>query len=297
MSKFQRTYEIRVQGRSGAEHVISYPLTCIFDLQRRATGSANTGHFMVYNLSAAVRNDLQHDIAFDADQLRTFTFRAGYESEGYMPVLYRGTLQTALSYREGPDIVTDFVVLDGGQTILNAQLERTRSGEWDPRVEVEQIVKQLAPYGVTLGAVGTLFNGYTPSRGVTWIGSTWDILKKFASSKGGYAFIDMQKVYLLSNDDVLVAPGALPKLDASTGLIGTPRRTGWVVDARMIFEPRVTLMQKIVIESLVNPNINGTYGIQAIGHQGVISGSKDGGVITSLNLTGNPVEWNEVVPQ
>lgn len=296
MSKFQRTYTMKVQGRSGNVYAISDPLTVVFDVSRRAFGSLNTGHFTVYNLSQSVRNDIRYDNAIDAER-RTFSFSAGYKSEGYEPVIFQGTLQRALVYRDGPNVATEIQVLDGGQAVQNAQLELSRAHPWDAAVEMANIIGLMSKYGVKLGAVGSLFKNFKSTRGTTWIGSVWDVLKKKAAASGGYACIDLEKAYLMAQNDALVIPGALPQLDASTGLIGTPRRSGWVVDANMIFEPRVQLMQALKCLSLINPDITGTFSVQAIGHRGTISGAVDGGCETSLSLYSSPVGLNMVVPK
>lgn len=295
MSKFQRTYTLTVRGRSGNSYVISDPLTVIFDVNRRAYGSLNTGNFMVYNLGEAARSDIQYDNAIDATP-RAFQFKAGYSSEGYQPVIFSGTLQRALSYREGPNVVTEMQVLDGGDAVQYAQVERTRSFPWDPDAELRSLVKLLAPHGVTLGSLGSIARGMTSTRGVTWIGNVWDILKKVAYNQGGYACIDQGKAYLMAQNDALLLPGALPQLDGSTGLLDTPRRSGWVVDAQMIFEPRVQLLQALKVASSVNANINGTYCVQAISHRGIISLARDGGVVTALSLQTLPESMNLVTP-
>lgn len=301
MSKFQRQFTMTVQGRSGNTYVIKDPLTVVFNTNRRAFGSLNTATFTVYNLSDATRRDLQYDNALDAGinggRGLSFIFNAGYLSEGFQPTLFAGTLARAFSYREGPNVMTELQVLDGGQAAQYAQVERTRNYPWDPETELRQLVSLMAPYGVTLGAIGSVVRNMQSTRGITWLGSVWDILRKVAANNGGYACIDMQKVYLMSQNDALTLPGALPKLDASTGLIGTPRRAGWIVDADMLFEPRIQLMQSLRVESSVNPNINGTYSVQAIGHRGVISAAVDGGVMTALSLQQLPESMNLVSPQ
>lgn len=296
MSKFQRTFKMTVQGRSGRTYTITDPLTVILDVNRRAYGSLNTGTFMVYNLAKASRSDIQYDNAIDAEP-RLFKFQAGYESEGYQPIIFSGTLQRALSYREGPNVITEMQVLDGGDAVQYAQVERTRNYPWNPNVELRSLVDLMKPHGVTLGSLGTIATGMTATRGVTWIGSVWDVLRKTAAAQGGYACIDGGKVYLMAQNDALVLPGALPELNASTGLLDTPRRSGWVVDAQMLFEPRVQLMQALKVVSSVNANINGTYCVQSISHRGIISRARDGGVITALSLQTLPESMNLVTPE
>ncbi len=239
------------------------------------------------------------DYAIDAGSrggiISNFTLRAGYVSEGYLPIIFKGNLKSALSYREGPDVITEIEVLDGGDAAYRAQIERTRNAGWDPVEEVGILVKTLNKHGVSLGVLGTIIKNIKSTRGVTWLGSVWHILKKIATSQGGYACIDMEKVYMMAENDVLIVPGAIPKLDSSTGLIGTPRRSGWKVDAQMLFEPRLQLNQEIGLESVFSPDINGQYKIQVISHRGIISGAKDGGLITALNLQTLPETVNRLL--
>lgn len=296
IGKFQRRFSIEVQGKSGKTYTFKDPLTLVFDVSRRASGSANTGHFMIYGLSPDTRSDIQYDNAFERVG-RTFEFKAGYVSDGYMTTLYKGTLQRALSYREGPNVITELQVLDGGEMIQKSQIELTMNYPWDPKAAVEQIVSTMGKHGVSMGAVGTLFNNLKRSRGITWIGSSWDILKKFAANQKGYACVDLEKVYMMAQNDVLVLPGTIPELNASTGLIGTPRRSNYIVDAEMIFEPRIQLMQKLAVKSTINPDVNGNYSVQAIAHRGIISLAKDGGAVTALSLMQLPQTINLVSPR
>lgn len=299
MSKFQRTYTLTVQGRSMRLYDFSDPLTIIFDTTSRLMSGINSAHFMVYNLGPVVRSDLEFDSAVDINALgvvkRAVSFSAGYASEGYQPVVFQGNIKKAFSYRDGPNVVTDIEVLDGLDAIQKAQIQRSRSSPWDPNAEALAIIQTMAQYGVTLGAIGGLFKDAKNTRGVMWLGSVWDVLKKFAAAQGGVACINQEKLYLMGPRDALVIFGEIPQLDSSTGLIGTPRRSGWVVDAEMIFEPRVQLGQKLKVASSVNPNINGTFRVDAISHRGIISGAKDGGVVTSFSLYNSPNGFDPVV--
>lgn len=302
MSKFQRTFTMTVQGRSGKVYTFTDPLTCVFDINRRSEGGLNSAHFMIYNLSAATRNDIEYDSAIDLDNAgfstrRPFQFKAGYKTEGYQPVLFEGTIKKAFYYRDsGPDIVTEIDVTSGLDAIQKAQIQSSQASPWDGKNEARKILNTMRQYGVTEGAVGSLFDGLTSERGVVWLGSAWNVLKRYAQSRGGRAFIDNQKVYVLGPNDVLNVPGALPQLDATTGLIGTPRRSAHVVNADMLFEPRMQLMQQLRLVSSVTKTINGTFSVQALCHRGIISGAKDGGVVTSLELVEQPKEVTLVTP-
>ena len=293
MSKLQRWFQMNVQGRSGKIHTFETPLTVSFDTSRTSFSSLNTGHFAIKNLSRQTRLDLQYDFQYDIVP-RTFTFFAGYQSEGWQPLVFVGTLQKAFSYRDGPDVVTDITVLDGGKAALTAQINRPHTFPWDAKTEMTALVQTLNQYGVTLGAIGTLFNGFVPTRGTTWVGNTWDVVSNFCGDLGGYACIDGGKVYLLAQSDVVAASGSVTTIDASTGLIGTPRRSGWSVDAAMLFEPRISLLQKLAISSDVEPSINGTYSVQTVAHRGIISGAVAGDLLTHITMVGSPTGFTTV---
>lgn len=302
MSKFQRTFTLTVQGRFGTTYTFRTPLTLIFDVQKRAASGVNSGHFMLYNLSPSVRSDIEYDSAIDIDGdgvavRRAVQFKAGYVTEGAEQLVFQGNIKKASFYRDGPEVVTDIEVMDGLSAVQLAQIASSRAYPWDPKAEVARIVQTMAPYGVKLGAVGSLFDTLQRTRGAMWLGASWDVLKKFAAAQGGYACIDQEKVYLMGPYDALVPQGTIPELNAASGLIGTPRRSGWVVDADMLFEPRVQLMQQLKLTSVVNPSLNGTYSVQAISHRGIISGAKDGGCVTSFSLFGAPKPFVLVVPR
>ena len=291
-----------VQGRFGTTYTFKTPLTVIFDVQKRAASGVNSGHFMLYNLSPSVRSDIEYDSAIDIDDQgvsvrRAFQFKAGYETEGSEQIVFQGNITKASFYRDGPDVVTDIEVMDGLSAIQLSQIASSRAYPWDPKSEAARIAQAMSPYGVQLGAIGSLFNTLQRTRGTMWLGSAWDVLKKFAAAQGGYACIDNEKLYLMSPYDALVPQGTIPQLDATTGLLDTPRRSGWVVDAQMLFEPRVQLMQQLKLVSAVNPSINGTFSVMAISHRGIISGSKDGGCVTAFSLFGAPKPFVLVTPQ
>lgn len=292
---------MRVQGRSGEFYDIAYPMTCVFDMDLRGGSGVNSAHFMLYNLSPATRNDLQFDSAIDIDGEvvlnRSVVFKAGYQSEGALPVVFEGNIQKAFFYREGPDVVTDITVLQGLDAVQKSAVFYSASGPWSPEREARAMINLLAPYGVTLGAVGRLFDNLRPTRGAMFLGGTWDNIKKLAAGSKGCASLYNNKVYVMGPRDALVYPGPIPQLDATTGLIGTPRRSGWNVEAQMLFEPKIILWQLINLVSVINPTLNALRRVETISHRGIISGAKDAGsAITTLTLYLSPDGFNQVTP-
>lgn len=297
-NKFLRTFTLTIQGKT-AVHEVTYPATVVFDINRRTFSNLNGARFLVYNLDQSVRNDIYKDpYPTPEDNLpRKVIFEAGYLSQGFEGKIFDGNIKRAISYREGPDIVTEIEGLDGMNAVRETQIERTRSSGWDAATEMRAIAELMAAKGVTLGALGNVAAKIQSTRGVTWSGSVWNILKRLTTGAGGYACIDMSKVYLMDEADAFDSPGNIAQIDASTGLLQTPRRQGAIVDIEMLFEPRITLMQKISVLSKVNPLINGQFVVRGVGHRGTISGAKDGGVTTSLSAFQPTTGLSTVVPE
>lgn len=301
MSKFQRTFTMKVQGRSGFVHTFQTPLTCSLNINKVAGPGYNTGNFMVYNLSRETRRDIEYDSAIDIDTkgaaiFRSFEFYAGYSTEGPEPLLFTGTIRQAKSYRDTVDVITEIDVGDGQAGMQRAPIYASSAATIPLKEEIASIIQAMAPYGVSLGAIGSLFDGYQDVRGRARLDTAWNEIKKSAAANNGYACIDNQKVYVMATSDVLVIPGNIPNLNAETGLLGTPRRSANVVEAQMIFEPRLRLMQLINIQSTVNPAITGDFQVITMSHRGIISGAKDGGCVTSGSFFLPPSEVNPVTP-
>lgn len=289
--KFQRAYTLTVQGKE-AKHVISYPLTLDFKIQRTLYSGLNNGHFEIYNLKKEVREDIYKD-APDARTLMPIKLEAGYlsrslqfdeEERFHGPVIFRGTITSACSYRaSGTDIITEIEADDGAVAVNNARVKLALyKDDWigpNFKSAIRALAKNMEQYGVTIGAVGS----YNPNgfRGVTWDGLCWPILKKLAGGDGS-TFIDLEKLHILRNHDALVIPEALPAIDDSIGMIGTPRKKEDTVDFKMVFEPGITTGQIIEIKSTILGNVNGIYRVQGFSHQGMISKAKCGECVTNV---------------
>ena len=299
MSKFQRTYNLSVQGRSGTIYNFSEPLTLVFNTESKAASGIASARFMIYNISKKKRDDIQFDRTIDIDDdkkiiRRVVIFKAGYELEGYKPIVFQGNIKKAFSYREGPNVITDITVMDGLNAVQKAQVLYSQSFPWDPVKQAETIINTMGEHGVKLGAIGSLFDNLKRTRGVMWLGSAWDVLKQFSYAQGGCASIHKEKIYLMGPEDAIVPPGEIPQLDSSTGIIGTPKRSGWIVNADMVFEPRIQLWQKLKVKSSINPDINGTFRVDGILHRGAISEAIGGGLITSFILYNGPGKFKEI---
>jgi hypothetical protein len=112
-------------------------------------------------------------------------------------------------------------------------------------------------------------------------GNAWDIYRRIVGD--GVAFVDMQHVYGLKENEYLVKPGQIELILGPNNILGTPRRIGAIVEVDMIFEPSVFIGQSVTINSLETV-YNGTYQLRGIHHSGIISESVSGAATTTLSL-------------
>jgi hypothetical protein len=275
-------------------HTIKSPLTVNFNIQKVTDGSGNLGHFLIHNMLDIARSDIRRD---PSDEFYLgLTFSAGYKSQGVKPLLFRGNIRKAFSYREGPDIVTEIEALEGLAAIQGAPIELTLNYPWTFDDAIKALAASMKLHHVQLGAIGNVIPEVKAKRGITFSGLSWSELKKLLSPKH-YACIDKEKVYVMAENDALIMPGALAQINASTGLIGTPRRSANMIDFSMLFEPFISLMQRIKVKSTVVPELDGEYIVRALSHNGVISGAIDQGVTTSVSCYQAPDGIKDVKPK
>jgi len=292
-TKFGREFEMTVRGKL-REHTISSPLTINFNIQKVTNGDGNTGHFLIRNLSKMARHDIRRDCA-DSNYMG-IKFAAGYQTVGAKPEIFQGNIRKAFSYREGPDIITEIEAVEGLAAIQSSPVELTLNYPWTFEDAIKKLTALMGSKHVQLGAIGNVAPTVSAKRGITFSGLVWPELKKLIGPKH-YVCIDKEKVYVMAENDALIIPGALPEINAATGLIGTPRQTANMIDFTTIFEPFLSLMQKIKVKSTVMPELDGTYLIRSIAHTGVISGAMDQGVTTAVSCYLAPDGIKDVKPR
>jgi len=278
--KFQRDYLLSVQGNLDKTQYYSVkpPLTIEFDIVRNTFASANTGRFRIYNLAESTRRNLFH-VRYDIDEKKRQRVQlfAGYKSNKKLPLVFLGDVFTAGTKRSGTDWITDIESFDGAIAMYNGQISLTKEAGWETK-EILQTLVGVMPTA-EFGAVGDFKT--SNSRGVSMAGNAWDIYQRIIGD--GKAFIDMQKVYGLQENEYLVKPGQVELVIGSNNIIGTPRRDGAIIEVDIIFEPSVFIGQAVTINSLETV-YNDTYQLRGIHHRGTISEAICGDALTTLSL-------------
>ncbi len=277
--KFGRTYSMRIQVDDELNAVeIHYPLTLEFEVVRNTFASANTGRFTIYNLGEDTRRRVYHD-RYDMLTYRQIILQAGYESQNNTPLatIFQGNVRSAYSYRRKENSTTVLDCWDGGYAIVNGQISESIA----PTLSASDVIKRLiqAMPNVSAGTVNV--PDVKNTRGYSFFGNIWDIIRRSAGNNT--AFIDSEKVNVVTQGTYVTPVGGIPLVTSATGLLGTPRKLGALLEVDMIFEPRISVNQIVQLES-EETYYSGEYAVMGITHRGTISGAVCGKAITTLSL-------------
>jgi hypothetical protein len=245
------------------------------------TGGANTANFTVYNLNADTRNKIYKDqFILEARAIQMF---AGYDDgkKTMLPMIFNGQLKQAYSSKEGTEFKTEIEAFDGAFAMTQGNMNTTQASGQTMKDTMLGMMNALPNIsGATVGS------GYDQQnkRGQVIMGNPAEYLKMLSSNR---FFIDKNHAYVLADDEVL--KGDIEMIDASTGLIGTPKKSGQIIEVELIFEPRLTLAQSLEMISTTNKALSGVYKVIEIVHSGTISPVVGGSVTTKLKLyNGSP---------
>jgi hypothetical protein len=277
------------------------PLTIEFDIRREYLASAQTATFTILNLGEETRNQIYKD-RYDTAKYAALQFRAGYLSQqGIKPLLFNGTIRWAYSERQGRDYRTTIEAFDGGFAMANSFTSRTvYAGQ-----TLEETLKALnqdmvglsaTPPGVWPKQKPDPIIGRFPQtnlRGNVLHGPTWKVLLDNLPA-GAHATIDNGQLKVLNFDEYMQF-GLIPVLNSETGLLDTPRRSGATIVCRMLFEPRLTIGQSVLLESASNTIYNGEKKVIGFRHHGTISPSGSGECYTEVALWQGTAALNPVI--
>lgn len=280
--KFQRTYSLKIQvddfSKPNNTIEVDYPLTLDLDVSRSTLASANTGNFTIYNLKEETRRRIFHD-RYATNIYRRVILSAGYQGQRPLPIIFQGNILCASSQRQGQDWLTHIECLDGGFGVVNSQASLTLPAGTKPQSAIQTLLQSLQ--NIKPGVVGSDL-GATGSRGVSFVGNSWDLINRIAGPDGN-AFVDNEQANVISKNTFLPLETGISLITSDTGLLNTPKRQDAIITLDMIFEPRAQVGQRVQVRSLETIN-NGLYRVDGVAHRGTISGAVDRGVITTLSL-------------
>ncbi len=284
MLKWMLNYSARIiRGKREAsgdiieeEIVINYPFTCTFNVSMGLWNASNTIAINFYNLAPDLQAKLWKDKG-DYSRFVRMELSAGYADN--MPLIFKG--EFLYCYTEKPSGSTDYITTAQAQASLSFYNDTYVNYTFSGGTDLKYIIATL-----TSESKNT-FTGFIspkiqpPKRARTFIGQPLDLLKREYS--GYNIYIDNEELNILDENEVI--PGEIQVITAESGLLGSPRRSDEIVEATTLFEPGIRVGQAIQILSDSLPMFNQYYKVQAVKHQGTISGSVSSKVTTVLTLS------------
>lgn len=292
-NKFNRTYKMTIKKNilnkgavkdtfvfTGQKLEIEYPLTLDLNVARSVDSSINTGVFTLYGLSEKTRAFLYKDV-YDVDNYLEVILEAGYET-GQSGTIFRGWLRHGYSFKESgaTEYKTILDCWDGGVEIYMAYINKAFGVDVKKEPEtILQTIVNTTPKS-KIGALSPYLTFDKAPRGLSLIGKS---IEKLNDYTGGNYFEDSGKYYIIDKERDVIK-GDINYLDIDGGLLGSPIRSETALKIEMVFEPRIKVGQRIVIDSETSPQFNGTYKIMGLAHDGKISGAISGKLTTKLDL-------------
>lgn len=223
-----------------------------FNSQKTVTGEPNKCEISITGLSTATQRSIRANLT----RVRVI---AGYStSASSAGLVCSGALMGVVTRRQGADIVTKLIALDGMGGMTRGAYAQAFAGG----TPVAQVVKQLAASmpGVDIGNVKVTGNLFP--KGLQLSGSSTSQLNKLADQYGFswsiqngvfQAIMDGQdsgEAFSFSSDTNLIE--CVP-------LLNGPLQVPVGIEVTAKFEARIKPGDRMVVRSTVNPQLSGTY--------------------------------------
>lgn len=277
--KFGRKFKLLIEVDGGQTLVFQNPLTIQFNVKRNVNAINNTLSIEIFNLSKIHRDMIFQDSFYTSNVQRHIELQAGYDN---LYTIFKGTFNEANSVRRGVNIITKVVSYNGAFETQNAFIYQTVKAGANHQNILQTLIGSLTSVPntkLTPGIVSPTYAQNVQQRPVVLEGNVWSLIKKYSD---GHAYIDLEKVYATRYNEYIA--GGIPLIDASTGLLDTPRRSESLIEVSTLFEPRFSINQITQLNSVVNTKYNGQYVIKGIEHAGIISDAVGGELRTTVQM-------------
>lgn len=233
-------------------------LRVAFSAQKGITGSPNTLDMEIYGLSLQTMQSVRGNLS----RVRV---TAGYSSSAdSAAIVASGAILAAIPEMRGPDAVLTIKALDGYGGMVRGAYSRS----FDGRTPISTVVADMAAAlpGVTVGQIDV--DGQLFQKGQQFAGPTTAQLNKMADQYGFSWSVqdgifqaisdrrDSGRVFTFTSERNLIS--AVP-------LLNGPLAANVGVEIEAKFDARMKPGDRMVIDSRVNPALNGSYKATSVG--------------------------------
>ena len=240
-------------------------LDIAFRVERDLKPEPNTAEIDIYNLAPANRKRLQG--LGDA----VVVLEVGYESG--VSTIFRGDLKSAVTRRDGADLVTQVRAGDGARARQTARVNRS----FAPGTPVEAVLREITgAMGVDTGDVGDILRAVVAGGrrilegGFSASGNAAGELTRVTRSAGLEWSVQDGRLQLLSQGRAL--QGKAIRLSPDTGLIDAPEIDDkGQLRARTLIIPDLSPGKRVQVDSEF---VTGVYRVEKTRHVGETSGEE-----------------------
>ena len=288
MNKWGRGYTLAIESSlspsflgvvplPGPVITIQSPLTMDFTINRRISGSCNTGQFRILNLAPSTRSQIYKP--WFSGAIRSLEVQAGYG--GAFQTIFKGNVLEAVSYRpEGSvNVITDISGLDGMWAGNQVYSKLPLGAGVTQQEALKMFAADLAAGKIKTGQISQKFNAiYMKGRSFGPPLTTFEHIK---NETKGNCWIDLQTLFCLTDTEYV---GSDIFQITPQNILGSPKLNQQIVTCELLFEPGLIVGQPAQLTSLTNPLLNGIYRVQGFTHSGTISGAVGGKLKTTVDL-------------
>lgn len=264
--KFNLNYKIVVEDINGILHIISSinekgedileSLSVNINVEKTITDSSNKCKLEVINLKESTRKVLKKS-RLDSNIYRSLEIYAGYNNKPAL--IFKGNIETANSYRQNTEFITEIVGMDGQFGIINSQTNKSFDRKFGDNLN---IVLASDLKNINVGYITETNPFKIGERGRVLEGNTWNLI---SGQNLLQTFINDEKVFILQPEEVIANDILI--IDNESGLLNTPKEYDGYLEVEMLFEPNVVLGGLTTLESKTAKEYNGNYKLIGANHQ------------------------------
>ena len=250
--RFNRTYTLEIDIGTRTE-VIKPPMRISFEVDKSTSGGLNKANIQLYNIEEGKRLAL----AKDAEQKKRIPIRLSCGYEDRQELIFKGTIFTGGTERQGPELVTTIESQDGGFDFTNSFTSRTVEGG---RRAVDAALQDMPNTGV-----GKITERPVLTRPKVLVGNSAQLIDEMVGP-GETWYIENEQLYIIKDNEV--TSRFIPVVSAATGLISTPTRESKLVTFQTLINPTVKIGRRVQLISTTAPYMDGVYRIETITYSG-----------------------------
>jgi len=273
--RFLRDYSLTI-GIGAQAVTILPPLRIVFSADKSDDADLNKLSLKIYNLNPDKRRRLIRDE--DSNDYFPLRLEVGYQ--GKIETVFRGSIETADSTREGAEYITSITCLDGGNDFFRGFVSASVTSK---SAVIDTVLGTLP--NTAKGKIGPMGDLVRPK---VLVGNSVAVVQEMLGPDQKW-FIDDERLNILRPDEVVSS--FVPLISAETGLLNTPTAQKKEITLITMMNPSVKVGGLFKLVSVTAPHLNGVYKTSVINYSGDTDGNDWQQQITAT------VAENYVVPQ